>query len=126
MPSLTAMVVNSIGKPPAARTPSLARLASRPSGRLHGVTSFHDEATATCGLSQSSSVMPMARSMARAGARPGPSVTSHDRGLMETGLPSSVMPAAYARAMDLPSVDLPPIAEQAGVAVDHGVVAVPH
>ncbi len=69
MPSLTAMVVNSIGKPPAARTPTLARLASRPRGMLQGVTSFHDEQTATCGLSQSSSVMPTARSMARAGAR---------------------------------------------------------
>ena len=76
MPSLTAMVVNSIGNPPADRTPCLARLASRSSGRLHGVTSFHDEATATWGLSQSSSVMPTARSMARAGARSKPSVTS--------------------------------------------------
>ena len=71
MPSDTAMVVNSIGKPPAARIPSFERLASRSSGRLHGVTSFHDDATATCGLSQSSSVMPMARSMARAGAGSG-------------------------------------------------------
>ena len=43
---------------------------------LHGVTSFHDETTPTCGLSQSSSVMPMARSIARAGALVGPSVTS--------------------------------------------------
>ena len=50
MPSDTAMVVNSIGKPPAARTPSLARLASRSSGMLHGVTSFHDDATADLGL----------------------------------------------------------------------------
>ena len=46
MPSETAMVVNSIGKPPAARTPALACLASRSSGRLHGVTSFQDDATA--------------------------------------------------------------------------------
>ena len=46
MPSLTAIVVNSSGKPPAARTPSLARLASRSSGMLQGVTSFQDEATA--------------------------------------------------------------------------------
>ena len=82
MPSDTAMVVNSIGKPPAARTPSLARLARRSSGMLQGVTSFHDDATATWGLSQSSSVMPMARSMARAGARSGPSVTSWLRGFM--------------------------------------------
>ncbi len=75
IPSDTAMVMNSRGKPPARRTPSLARLARRSSGRLHGVTSFHDEATPICGLSQSSSVMPTARSMARAGARVGPSVT---------------------------------------------------
>ena len=76
MPSETAMVTNSSGNPPASRTPSLARLASRSSGMLHGVTSFHDEATPIWGLSQSSSVMPTARSMARAGARSGPSVTS--------------------------------------------------
>ena len=69
MPSLTAIVVNSIGKAPASRTPSLDRLARRASGMLQGVTSFHDEHTPTCALPQSSSVMPMARSMARAGAR---------------------------------------------------------
>ena len=80
MPSDTAMVTNSIGKPPASRTPSLARLARRSSGMLQGVTSFHDDATPTWGLSQSSSVMPTARSMARAGAFCIPSVTSWDRG----------------------------------------------
>ena len=89
MPSLTAMVMNSIGKPPAARTPSLDRLASRSSGMLQGVTSFHDDATPTWGLSQSSSVMPMARSIARAGARSNPSVTSRERGRMSTGRPSA-------------------------------------
>ena len=76
MPSETAIVVNSIGNAFAARTPSLARLARRSSGMLHGVTSFHDEHTPTCDFVQSSSVMPMARSMARAGARSSPSVTS--------------------------------------------------
>ena len=84
MPSETAMVVNSMGKPPAERTPSLARLASRPSGMLHGVTSFHDEHTPTCALPQSSSVIPIARSIARAGARSTPSVTSRLRCLMST------------------------------------------
>ena len=69
MPSDTAMVTNSSGNPPAARMPALARLASRSSGMLQGVTSFHDDATPTWGLSQSSSVMPTARNMARAGAR---------------------------------------------------------
>ena len=63
------MVTNSSGKPPASRTPTLARLASRSSGMLHGVTSFHDDATPTCALPQSASVMPTARSIARAGAR---------------------------------------------------------
>ncbi len=76
IPSDTAMVTNSTGNPPPSSTPSLERLASRSSGMLHGVTSFHDEATPTWGLFQSSSVMPMARSIARAGARVGPSVTS--------------------------------------------------
>ena len=102
MPSETAMVTNSKGKPPAPRTPSLARLARRSRGRLQGVTSFHDEATPIWGLSQSSSVMPMARSMARAGARVGPSVTSWLRGLIPTSgcsagsmRSSSVMPESY-------------------------------
>ena len=76
MPSDTAMVVNSRGNPPAASTPCLDRLARRSSGRLQGVTSFQEEATPTWGLAQSSSPMPTARSMARAGARSGPSVTS--------------------------------------------------
>jgi hypothetical protein len=80
MPSEIAIVMNSIGKPPASRTPTLARFARRSSGMLHGVTSFHDDATPTCGLSQSASVMPMARSIARAGARVLPSVTSWLRG----------------------------------------------
>ena len=36
MPSETAMVVNSSGNPPAARTPSLAALARRASGQVAG------------------------------------------------------------------------------------------
>src|SRR3546814_4206743 len=47
IPSLTAMVMNSIGNPPASRTPSFDFLASRSSGMLQGVTSFHDEHTPT-------------------------------------------------------------------------------
>src|SRR3954468_6507417 len=82
MPADTEMGPNWIGKPPPLRTPSLARLASRSSDRLHGVTSFHDDATPIWDLPQSSSVMPTARSIARAGARSKPSVTSKDRGFM--------------------------------------------
>ncbi len=76
IPSETEIVPNSIGKPSAPRTPSFARLASRERERLHGVISFHDDATPTCGLPQSSSLMPTARSIARAPARCMPSVTS--------------------------------------------------
>ncbi len=88
------MVVNSIGNPPASRTPSLARLASRSSGRLHGVTSFHDEATPTWGLSQSSSVIPTARSIARAGGRLQPSVTSCERSLRVRSAMGGTLPVA--------------------------------
>ena len=82
MPSDTEMVPNSIGKPPAACTPSLTALASRSSDRLHGVISFHDDATPICDLTQSSSPMPTARSIPRAAVFSRPSVTSRLRGLM--------------------------------------------
>ena len=75
------MVPNSSGKPSAPRTPSLARLASRFSDRLQGVISFQDEATPICGLPQSSSPMPTARSMPREAARSMPSVTAPECGL---------------------------------------------
>ena len=52
---------------------------------LQGVISFHELAMPTCGLSQSSSVIPIARSIARAPAFGLPSVTSRERGLMSTG-----------------------------------------
>ena len=67
MPSETEIVPNSIGKPPARCTPSLAAWASRCSDRLHGVISFHDDAMPICGLAKSSSRMPTARSIPRAG-----------------------------------------------------------
>src|SRR6266511_503601 len=86
MPSEMAMVMNSIGNPPASRTPSLARLASRSSDRLQGVTSFQLEATPIWAFPQSASVIPTARSMARAGARSIPSVTSWLRGFIASGI----------------------------------------
>jgi len=82
IPSLIAIVTNSSGYPPASRTPSFARFARRSSGMLHGVTSFQLDATPTCALPQSASVMPTARSMARAPALSMPSVTSRLRGFM--------------------------------------------
>lgn len=81
MPSETEMVPNSIGNPPAACTPCLLAPASRCNDRLHGVISFHDDATPIWGLAKSSSPMPTARSMPRAAARSIPSVTSLLRGL---------------------------------------------
>jgi hypothetical protein len=86
MPSLTVIVPNSRGKPPASRTPTLACSASLRSVMLQGVTSFHDEAMPICGFTQSASPMPTARSIARDGAFCMPSVTSRERGLMSTGV----------------------------------------
>ena len=75
IPSETEIVPNSIGNASAARTPSLARLASRSRERLQGVISFHEDAIPTCGLRQSSSPIPTARSIPREPARSIPSVT---------------------------------------------------
>src|SRR3954463_7122220 len=83
MPSETEIVPNSSGKPSAPRTPILAFLARRSRDRLQGVISFHDDATPICGLRQSSSPMPTARSMPRAAARSRPSVTMWLCGLRE-------------------------------------------
>ena len=65
MPSDTVIVPNSIGNPPASRTPRLTCSASVRSVMLHGVISFHELAMPICGLAQSSSVIPTARSIAR-------------------------------------------------------------
>ena len=54
MPSVTVMVVNSRGVPPAARTPALAAWAWRDSVMLQGAASFQVVATPTKGLSMSS------------------------------------------------------------------------
>ena len=49
MPSVTVMVVNSRGVPPAARTPCLTICAWRASEMLHGAASFQVVATPTSG-----------------------------------------------------------------------------
>src|SRR5689334_3843267 len=74
MPSEIATVLYSIGVPPARRTPSLTFSARRRRWLLHGVVSIQVFAMPTMGFARSSSVRPMALSMARAGARDGPSV----------------------------------------------------
>ena len=74
MPSETAIVLYSIGVPPASRMPALTRSERRRRWELQGMTSIHVLATPTSGRARSSSVNPTALSIARAGARLGPSV----------------------------------------------------
>ena len=60
MPSVTVMVVNSRGVPPAALTPRLTTWAWRLSDMLQGAASFQVVTTPTKGWAISCSVMPMA------------------------------------------------------------------
>src|SRR3954453_15717829 len=107
MPSETEIVPNCIAKPPPSVTPRFAASASRASDRLHGVISFQEDAMPICGLSTSASVSPTARSIARAGARRSPSVTSPLRGLLV--LMTSNLGGTYAGAVptsfEFPSAD---------------------
>ena len=82
IPSETEIVPNSIGQPFAWRTPTFTASARRSRDKLQGVTSFQEEATPICGFTQSSSPIPTARSIPRAGARSIPSVTSWLLGFM--------------------------------------------
>ena len=60
MPSVTVMVQNSRGVPPAFLTPCLTIWAWRPSAMLQGAASFQQVATPTQGWWISSSVIPIA------------------------------------------------------------------
>ena len=73
-PSETETVLNSIGVPPAARTPVFTCCANSRWLKLHGIVSIQVVAMPTSGRARSSSVSPIPLSMARAGARSGPSV----------------------------------------------------
>jgi hypothetical protein len=75
-PSETETVLNSIGAPPAARTPRFTCWARSRWLRLHGIVSIHVVATPISGRARSSSVKPTPLSIARAGARSGPSVSA--------------------------------------------------
>ena len=55
MPSEIAMVLSSIGVPPASRMPSLTLAASARRWKLHGIVSIHVEATPMIGLESASS-----------------------------------------------------------------------
>ena len=73
-PSEIAIVLNSIGVPPASRIPRLTSCASSRWLRLHGIVSIQVVATPISGLARSSSVKPTPFSIERAPARSGPSV----------------------------------------------------
>ena len=60
IPSVTVMVANSRGVPPASETPRLAACAWRDSEMLQGAASFQQVATPTSGWCTSSSVSPKA------------------------------------------------------------------
>ena len=60
MPSLMAMVLNSIGVPPASRTPRATCSASSRRLKLHGIVPIHVLAMPTMGRSMSRSVKPIA------------------------------------------------------------------
>src|SRR6188472_533384 len=99
-PSETDTVLNSIGVPPAARMPALTRWASSRWLKLHGMVSIHVVATPMIGRARSSSVKPIAFSMARAGARSGPSVSAAEwrfAGSDGRSYGFSVTPASRAR-----------------------------
>src|SRR6476660_6325321 len=74
IPSEIDTVLNSIGVPPAARIPALTDTASSRRWKLHGPISIHVLSTPTTGRFRSARVNPAAWSIARAGARLGPSV----------------------------------------------------
>src|SRR2546430_2628930 len=74
-PSDTAMVLNSMGVPPAARIPAFTFSARRRWLKLQGMVSIQLCPTPISGLLRSSRVKPIARSMARAPARSSPSVS---------------------------------------------------
>ena len=71
MPSEIAMVLNSIGVPPAARMPSFTFSASRRRWKLQGIVSVQVLAMPTIGRWRSSSSKPMPFRYARAGRGPG-------------------------------------------------------
>jgi hypothetical protein len=73
-PSETEIVLNSSGVPPAARMPRLTCSASARWLRLQGIVSIQVVETPISGRARSSSVNPVPLSIARAGARSGPSV----------------------------------------------------
>src|SRR5688572_23457572 len=73
IPSVIAIVLYSMGVPPASRMPCFTLAASSRWLKLQGMVSIHEWATPTWGRARSSSVKPIAFIIARAPARSGPS-----------------------------------------------------
>ena len=69
-----------LARPPAALAPAAACRARSSMCTLHGVTWLHVEQTPICGFAKSSRVKPTACSIARPGARAGPSSTFEECG----------------------------------------------
>ena len=90
-PSLMAIVLNSIGVPPAARMPALTNSASRRWLRLHGIVSIQVVADADQRLGQVLVREADALSIARAPARSGPSVIAAEWRLAGSDVGASVM-----------------------------------
>ncbi|CAB4724596.1 unannotated protein [freshwater metagenome] len=76
-------------------TPFFEALANRSKDKLHGVTSFQEEAIPICAFAKSSSLNPTARSIPRAGALSKPSVTKPDLGFILLGGFFSLMRLVY-------------------------------
>src|SRR5438128_8236919 len=76
MPSDTAMVLYSMGVPPAVLMPAFTRSDNRRRWKLQGMISIQVLATPMIGRDKSSSVNPTAFNIARAGARLGPTSKS--------------------------------------------------
>src|SRR5581483_8779164 len=97
-PSLIAIVLNSIGVPPALRTPSFTFAESRRKWKLHGMVSIQVFATPISGFARSSLVKPIALNIERAPARSRPSVMERLRCFRSIGL------KAYDRAQESESL----------------------
>ena len=120
-PSETAIVLNSIGVAPASRMPRLTCGASARWLRLHGIVSIQVVQTPTIGLARSSSVKPIAFSIARAPARSGPSVSAAlCRFAGSDGLSYGVVRVSRGHGASLDRVGrvAAPFAEGAGVEAD--------
>ena len=80
IPSEIATVLNSMGVPPAARTPALTCSARPRRWKLQGIASIQVLAIPIVGRDSASSSKPIPFMYARAAARSGPSNTAAERG----------------------------------------------